>query len=178
MLQTLQDAPELEPWLRLILGCTVGVAALWLAVLVFVSWRRSLMNLTPVTAAPVNPNAQPRFLIRDREARALALERADAFAQELQIQKERAERTEQHDSSVTRFAGFASLFMATFSLAAMIAGAVWQVTWIGTVWERYSASERLVSVMKSHPLAFSVCVLVITYHVVSFFVERKWRAES
>lgn len=169
-----------QPWVQYAYGAAIGVAALWLATDVFVRWRRGATNLTPVAAARKNAGAQADFLSVDREARAEALERADAYEAELAEREARAaaEAAAREGRRVGRMAGYVSLFMAFFTLASMIATAVWQVTWIGTVWERYSTGERLKAVLSAHPFAFAVAITVIAYHVHQFVSARKWRVAA
>ena len=177
----IQSAYETATWLQLLLWSTLAVAALWLALLIFIAWRRSSTNLTPVTAPAVNRKAQPGFLTVDREAHRAALGRADAFEKKLSDQERREARAKIKRARAgqakgpLRIAGLASLFMSVFSLATLISGAVWQVTWIGTVWNTYSAWERIGEVIRTHPAAFAVCAIVILYHIGSFFAKRKWR---
>lgn len=180
LLSLLQTQPETATWLDTLLQGTIVLGSGWLAYTSFVSWRRSAANLTPVAAAPAN-GAQPGFLGVDHDGRKAAFERADQFEASLDAREKQAaeeSRRAKKRGGIGRVAGLASLFMSIFSLLTLIAGAVWQVTWIGTVWGRYTASERLVAVMKDHPFAFAVCVIVIAYHVISFFVERPWRSEG
>ena len=42
--------PEAWPLIDLLLNVTMIVAAVWLAITIFVLWRRQASNLTPVTA--------------------------------------------------------------------------------------------------------------------------------
>ncbi len=170
------------PWVRVAYGTTVGVAALWLAADTFARWRRRAANLTPVATATAT-SSQPGFLQPDHEAREAALERADAYEQHLREREaaERqaaAERAAESAVGVKRLTGAMTLFMSLFTLASMIAGTVWQVTWIGTVAERYTAIEKLEAVIRAHPLAFTVAVLVIGYHVFDFIAERRWRRNA
>lgn len=180
MLLMLQNLPETAPWLELVLGLTVAASLLWLALLLFVSWRRGVTNLTPVTAPSARREARPDFLEVDRPAREAALARGDAFAGELD-EKERQEVAESRTrraGKAKNVAGFMSLFMSVFSLVTLLTGAIWRVTFVGAVWERYSASERLLAVMKAHPFAFTVCTLVIGYHIFQFVADRKWRVQD
>ncbi len=179
----IQIAYETAPWLTLLLWSTLGIAIFWLTLLVFITWRRGVTNLTPVTSPSVRSGAQPGFLEVDRDAHKAALGRADAFDKQLtardkQESKARAKKIKARAGRTPlRVAGIASLFMSIFSLATLISGAVWQVTWIGTVWNTYTAGERIGEVIRTHPVAFVVCVAVIFYHIISFFVKRRWREE-
>lgn len=175
-----------ESWFDRFLLVAGAIAVLWLALEVFLIWRRQATNLTPVTRPKVSRRAQPDFLKVDHAARAAALGRADEFAAELDRRdaEEARAAAENHAqapsrvASASRIASLAALFMSVFSLAAMIAGAVWQVQWIGVVMDRYSTVERLLAVLRAHPVAFAVSAVVITWHVVQFVRARRWRAAA
>ena len=70
-----QIPPEAWPLITLLLNVTMAVAAVWLALTVFVWWRRSASNLTPVQSAGKNKAAQPDFLKVDHAAREAAIAR-------------------------------------------------------------------------------------------------------
>tara|TARA_R110002126_G_scaffold16625_3_gene66311 strand:- start:7360 stop:7923 length:564 start_codon:yes stop_codon:yes gene_type:complete len=181
----IQTLPETATWLELLLKTTIVIASAWLLYSIFVLWRRSATNLTPVTAPGVSGAALPDFLAVDKVARKEALERGDAYEAMLKKrEREASQRAEQIATQTTkssRFSGFASatsLIMSVFSLTTMITGAVWQVSWIGAVFDNYSTFERIAAVFKAHPFAFSMCAFVILYHIVQFFLGRQWRAEA
>jgi hypothetical protein len=45
---------------------------------------------------------------------------------------------------------------------------------MGRIWEQYSASERLLGVIKAHPIGVAVTIIVILYNLVTFVTNRKW----
>src|SRR5687768_3481576 len=91
--------PEAWPLVDRLIPITVAVAAIWLALSIFVYWRRRAANLTPVTAPRRNKDAQPDFLNVDHKARREAIERGEAFEREL----------EEREAEEARIAAMASL---------------------------------------------------------------------
>ncbi|WP_340693748.1 hypothetical protein [Hyphomonas sp.] len=178
--ETLRSIPaEAWPVIDILFNVTCVVTAVWLAWTVFVIWRRSASNLTTASSSSPNRKAQPDFLSVDRKARQEAIKRGESFEKEL----DKRERDEaQHarraarskETRISRIARLISLFMALFSLATMISGTVFQVTFMGRIWEQYSASERFIGVVTAHPIGVSVTAAVILYNLVTFVTNRKW----
>lgn len=175
-----QIPPEAWPLIDILFNLTMAATGIWLAITVFVWWRRSASNLTPVNAAEKNRKADPDFLKVDHKARAEAIERGEAFDKEIErrereaeLAKERAGRTPLSFSQ--RAARFLSFFMSLFTLATMIFGAIFQVTRMGQMMQQYSTLERITTVVQSHPISFTVATLVIVFQVYRFFVDRKWQ---
>lgn len=170
--------PDAWPLIDLMFNITCVVTALWLAWTVFIWWRRSASNLTSVPAASPNSKATPDFLSIDKEARKDAIKRGESFDKELKRRdREALERLKHGEKSklgmVGRIGRIVSLLMALFSIATMISGTMFQVSILGTYWERYSASERLMAVIESHPIGVAITVFVILYNLVSFVISRK-----
>ena len=178
--ETLRSIPaEAWPVIDLLFNITCAVTAVWLATTVFVLWRRSASNLTTSSSASPNRKATPDFLSVDEKARKEAIKRGEHFEHELDKQEREDERKARRiarskETRIGRIARFISLFMALFSLATMISGTVFQVTFMGRIWEQYSASERLVGVVKAHPIGVSITVIVVLYNLVTFVTNRKW----
>jgi len=178
--ETLRSIPaEAWPLIDLLFNITCVVTAIWLATTVFVLWRRNASNLTTSSAASPNRAATPDFLSVDEKARRQAIKRGEKFDNVLDKQdKEEAREAKQEarakETRVTRIARLVSLFMALFSLATMISGTVFQVSFMGQIWEKYSASERLMKVVTDYPIGVGVTVLVILYNLVTFVTNRKW----
>ncbi|MEM1149194.1 MAG: hypothetical protein AAGI03_01350 [Pseudomonadota bacterium] len=175
--------PDAWPWIDLVFNFTCVVAAIWLASTVFVIWRRSASNLTPVNSVGTRRSAQPDFLSVDEKSRREAISQGEAFDKELD-KRDRDEASTLRKaargrrSPVQRIAGLVSLFMAVFSLLSMIVSVIWQIGFMGRILEQYSAGERLVIVIQKHPIGVSVALLVIGYHVFRFFTDRKWEQEG
>jgi uncharacterized membrane protein YdbT with pleckstrin-like domain len=115
----------------------------------------------------------------DKKARKEAIKRGEQFEKELDQQDrddERAARrlARSQETRMGRIARLISLFMALFSLATVVSGTVFQVTFMGRIWEQYSASERLLGVIKAHPIGVAVTIIVILYNLVTFVTNRKW----
>ncbi|MEM6555409.1 MAG: hypothetical protein AAF642_06015 [Pseudomonadota bacterium] len=175
-----QIPPEAWPLIDLLFNITMVSVAIWLAITVFVWWRRSASNLTPVNVAGKNKNAQPDFLKVDQNARSEAIERGERFDKEIE-RRERAEaraaaRAHQPRGTVSeRLARFVSFFMSLFTLATMIFGAIFQVTRMGDMMREYSTTERILTVIQNHPISFTIAGLVIVFQIYRFFVDRNWQ---
>lgn len=178
--ETLRSIPaEAWPLIELLFNITCVFTAIWLATTVFVIWRRSASNLTTSSDATPNRKATPDFLSVDKEARKEAIKRGEAFDRKLDKQEkeeaaEELRKERSKETRISRLARLVSLFMALFSLATMISGTVFQVTFMGQIWEKYSASERLMKVVQDYPVGVAVTVLVIVYNLVSYITNRKW----
>ena len=175
-----QIPPEAWPLIDLLFNITMVSVAIWLAITIFVWWRRSASNLTPVNAAGKNKNAQPDFLKVDQSARSEAIERGESFDKEIE-RRERAEaraaaRAHQPRGTVSeRLARFVSFYMSLFTLATMIFGAIFQVTRMGDMMREYSTTERILTVIQNHPISFTIAGLVIVFQIYRFFVDRNWQ---
>lgn len=181
MSETLEQIPpEAWPLIDLLFNLTIATVGIWLALTVFVWWRRSASNLTPVNAADKNKKAQPDFLKVDKAARAEALERGEAFGKEVERREREEARAQSKGGRPTltvsqRAARFLSFFMSLFTLATMIFGAIFQVTRMGDMMREYSTFDRIVTVVQSHPISFSIAALVIIFQIYRFFVDRNWQ---
>jgi len=181
---TLRSIPaDAWPLIDLLFNITCVVTAIWLAATAFVLWRRNASNLTTSSAASPNRAATPDFLSVDAKARREAIQRGEKFDNKLDRQDrddEREAKVEERakETRLSRIARLISLFMALFSLATMISGTVFQVTFMGQIWEKYSATERLMKVLHDYPIGVGVTVLVILYNLVTFIINRKWEAQK
>ena len=169
------------PWLDALLWATLVVAILWLLLDGLAAWRRKATGLT--VASTASDGSTPAFLGMDHKERQAALDRADQFEAKL-TERETRQKAEVEGKAfrAERTTGFMrttqmlAVFMSFFSLATLIAGAIWQVSWLGVVWEKWSASGRMIETLKAHPFAVAVCLIVITFHVLTFVRERRWTA--
>ncbi len=177
-----QIPPEAWPIIDLMFNITMAATGIWLAVTVFVMWRRNASNLTPVNAADKNRKVDPDFLSVDEKGRAEALKRGDQFEKELTRRERDEARAVKSDSGPMTFgkrmAQMAALFMSLFTLATMILGSIWQVSRMGDMMSSYSTPERLMAVISNHPIAFTIATLVIVYHIYRFFTDRKWQPKA
>lgn len=174
--------PDAWPLIDRLFEITVAVAAIWLALSLFVYWRRRAANLTPVTAPGKNKAAQPDFLNVDHEARKAAIERGEAFERQLEAREAEEARSAERVALGTattgrRLAKIASLVMSLFTLGAVIVGSIGNVGRMGEYMQQLSAPERIIEVIRSHPIGTAVLVLVIAAAVYQYVHERKWRPE-
>jgi hypothetical protein len=178
--ETLRSIPaEAWPLIDLLFNITCAVTAVWLASTVFLLWRRHSSNLTTSSAVSPNRKATPDFLSVDRKARQQAIKRGEKFDRELDKQDREDERdalrkARAKETRLSRIARLVSLLMALFSLATVVSGTVFQVTYMGQLWEQYSASERLMGIVREYPIGVAVTVLVIAYNIFAFVNDRKW----
>ncbi len=178
-----QIPPQAWFWIDLLFNLTMAAAGIWLAMTVFVIWRRSASNLTPVNDVSKNERAQPDFLTVDEKARREAMARGEAFDRELD-KRDRNEaaqlrRKGRHKrNAAQRIAGLVSLMMAVFTLLSMVVSTIWQIGFMGRVLEQYAPGERLFLVVQKHPIGVTIAALVIAYHVFRFFSDRKWEQED
>jgi len=176
----LENVPaEAWPLIEILFNVTCVVTAVWLAWIVFVWWRRSASNLTSTSSVDVNHKAKPDFLSVDQKARNEAIKRGERFDKELERRdreeaREEKRETRRKETRLSRLGRLVSFGMALFSLATMISGTMFQVTIMGTYWERYSATERLMSVIQNYPIGVAITVAVILYNIVTFVTNRKW----
>nr|WP_321362482.1 hypothetical protein [uncultured Hyphomonas sp.] len=178
--ETLRSIPaDAWPLIDILFNVTCAITAIWLATTVFVLWRRHSSNLTTASSASPNKKATPDFLSVDEKARKEAIKRGEQFEKQLDKRDREDERAARRlarakETRMGRIARLISLFMALFSLATVVSGTVFQVTFMGRIWEQYSASERLLGVIKAHPIGVAVTVIVILYNLVTFVTNRKW----
>ena len=175
--------PEAWPWIDLIFNLTCAAAGLWLAVTVFVIWRRNASNLTPVSSVPTNKRAQPDFLKVNEKARREAIARGEDFDKELE-KRDRDEAAalrkaaRRRQSPLQRITSLISLFLAVSSLLSVIVSVIWQVGTFSRVVEQYSASDRLLAIIADHPIGVTVAALIIALHIFRFINDRKWQQEA
>lgn len=171
--------PEAWPLIDQLFRATLIAAIIWILLTGFVMWRRSASNLTPVQAAKTNKKSQPDFLKVDQSAREAAIKRGERFDEELERQEQLAARggAPSISSIGQRAAGIVTFLMSLFSLAAMIYGSIIQVSRMGKMISDYSTLDKILTVIKTHPIAFSVAVFVIIYQTHRFISQRKWQGE-
>jgi len=184
MEQTLQQIPpEAWPIIEILFNVTMAAAGIWLAITVFVIWRRHASNLTPVNAADRNKKAHPDFLKVDQKAREEAIRRGEAQEQALDkrdADAAKAEAAAQRKSSrepatfAQRIAGLVTFIMSVFTLLSIITSSVFTVSRMGDMVVGATAWERVVAIVSAHPIAFSVCALIILARIYTqFFASAK-----
>jgi hypothetical protein len=162
---------------------TIVFAALWLLSWMFIAMRRNASDLTPVLAADYDPKARPDFLKINDKKRKAALERGQDYSRQLDKTEAEQARREARKSKAPltlaqRIFRLVSLLMSIFSLATMIGGAIFQVTYITGLLKNVGAWERFVELVEKHPIGFTVASIVILYHVVTFFTDKKWEPKD
>ena len=173
-----QVPPEAWPLIDLMFQLTIIFTALWLIWTVFVNWRRSASNLTSIRGANKNKKAEPDFLSVNDLARKEAIKRGETFDKELaasEREEERARLRQQKKKQgvIGRIGQLLSLLMAVFTIATMISGTIFQVSIMGQYWERFSASERLMTIITEHPIGVAITLLVILYNITRFIFDFK-----
>lgn len=172
--------PEAWPIVDLLFNLTCAAAAVWLAITVFILWRRHASNLTPVHAAEKNKKADPDFLKVDKAARAEAIARGESFDKEL----ERREREDARAKAIAagtakaslgqRIIGWTSFILAIFSLVSGAASVIWTVQRIDGMTNQHGSWQALVDLFNARPLAFTIAATVIVLKIAHFaFVHRK-----
>lgn len=162
---------------------TIVFAVLWLLAWIFIALRRNASDLTPVLAAQRNADARPDFLKINSKKRREAIESGKEYDRDLAKQEAAEARAEAHKAKARltltqRILRIISLLMAVFSLATMIGGAIFQVTYITGLLKSLGAMDRIIELIQKHPIGFSVAALVILYHVVTFFTDKKWQPKD
>lgn len=184
MEQTLQQIPpEAWPIIEILFNVTMALAGIWLALTVFVIWRRHASNLTPVNAASKNNKAQPDFLKVDQNARAEAIKRGDLHQQALDRRDAEEARAEARANSVSRrepltfmqrLAGLVTFIMSLFTLLSIVTSSVFTVSNMGNMVGEYTAVDRITAIIMAHPIAFTICALIILARVYTqFFMTSK-----
>jgi len=171
--QTLQQIPpEAWPIIDLLFNVTMAAAGIWLAVTAFVIWRRHASNLTPVNAAERNRKAQPDFLKVDKKAREEAIERGDDFEKSLDrrdVAEAKAASRLKPAKTVQKVAGAAAFIMSIFTVLSVIASSVFTLHGVGRVASEFSTWERARGMIEDHPIAFTICLLIIFARIYTHF---------
>ncbi|KCZ99385.1 hypothetical protein HPO_05597 [Hyphomonas polymorpha PS728] len=188
MEQTLQETlqqipPEAWPIIEILFNVTMAAAGIWLALTVFVIWRRHASNLTPVNATSKNNKAQPDFLKVDQKARAEAIKRGDLHERALDRRDAEEARAEVKANSAPRrepltfaqrIAGLVTFVMSVFTLFSIVTTSIFTVSRMGDMVGEMSAVDRMVSIVMAHPIPVAVCVLIIFARVYTqFFMTAK-----
>lgn len=180
----MQDAldripPDAWPLIDRMFEITVIAAAIWLALSLFVWWRRKAANLTVVSSADKSKSAQPDFLNVDHKARREAIERGEAFERQLDAREAEEARTAALASlkpatTGRRIAQLVTLLMSLFTMATAVIGSIMDVSRMSEYMQRLSAPERIMAVIEANPIGTIVVVLVVAATIFKYFYERKW----
>lgn len=168
-----------ENWTNVdvLLKSTVIAGMAWLVLTVFIYWRRSVTNLTPVDVPSPNPDAQPDFLSIDHAKRKSALKRGDQFERTL-YNRERVAEGHTTARMVRTICGYLALALSVLSLVTVISGSIWPDSLAGRLLADVSRDGRLVEVIKAHPIALSVSLFAVCLSIWRVAVGRKPTAIS
>lgn len=180
--------PEAWPIIEILFNVTMAMAGIWLAITVFVVWRRHASNLTPVHAASRNRRAQPDFLKVDRKAREAAIRRGEAHeagldardaaeekaAAEAAAAAAKAAKAAEPATFAQRIAGIVAFLLSLFTLLSIIVSSIFTISRMGDYVGEYTAWERITGIVMAHPIAFTICVLIILARIYTqFFPSAK-----
>ena len=166
---------ELPSWVpqQLLIQATTIAAVVWLALTVFIVWRRSATNLTPVDLPSVNRKVQPDFLKRDVKGQQAALARADAADKEL-TERERQRQVALaakdqppavgavHSSRSWQIMGLIAVSLAIATLATVLIGAFMPDSTIG----RYITEKGGLEAFVEHPVGIGLSLVVLALKLI------------
>ena len=180
MNEPIQIPAEYLPIIDAIYTGTIVFTAIWLLLVLLIYMRRRASNLTPIQSARVNKKARPDFLKVDRRKQKQMVEDGASYDAELDQRDAAEERAEREaakapDTMMARFARLVALFMSIFTLVTMMGGVLFNINYLRSLLDTYSATDRLTAVISTYPIATTVAVLVIGYHIYSYVAGKKWR---
>ena len=154
---------------------SVALAAAWTVMSALVWLRRRATNLTPVSAARVNEQAQPDFLQVNQAERQAALDRGDAYDAQL---RERETAANQTDEAAQlgwwqQLVGAAALVTSIVSIVGLGVGCFWRVKTMEPVVREYLIEGKISEFIAEHPVALSVAFTVVAINVVLFVAKRR-----
>lgn len=159
----------------LLFAATTSIVFVWLVLSVFIYWRRSATNLTPVDVPSANPAAQPDFLSVNHSERKAALKRGDQYERHL-TQRERDPDGTAMISMLRSVCGYAAVMLSVASLLTVIGGSVWPDSAVGKVLTEFSSEGRLLEVIQAHPIAISISMLAVCFSVWRLVAGREIQA--
>ncbi len=171
--------PDAWPFLDRLFEITIIAAAIWLALAVFVYWRRRAANLTPVTAPGKSKSAQPDFLNVDHKARREAIDRGEAFERQLDVREAEEAKTAAAAAlkpamTGRRIAKIVTFLMSIFTMGTAVIGSIMDVSRMSSYMAELSAPERVLAVIRAHPVGTAVVLFVVGVTIYKYFHERKW----
>lgn len=153
----------------LLINGTAIVAGVWLALAIFVYWRRQQTNLTPVDVPSANPDAQPDFLGVDKKKQSAALKRGDEYARSLEKRGQGSRVSSQSSPFhwIKKTAGYAALVLACLLIVVVAVGCAFPESYLGQLLNDYSAENRLADIIQSNPISLLIAVLVVLYRAIT-----------
>ena len=161
----------------LMINASAALLLTWLAMALFVYWRRKTTNLTPVDVPSAKKNAQPDFLSVDKKARKAAMKRGDKYARELD-RRERLEGVDFQQSRMlraSRVCGFIALTLCVVTLGTIVAGSIWPDSFVGQLLSHYSTEGRVTEVLRAHPVPLVIAMLSVGWCVVRLAMTKRPR---
>jgi hypothetical protein len=182
MNEPIQIPAEYLPIIDAIYTSTIVFTAVWLLLVLLIHLRRRASNLTPIHAARVNRKARPDFLKVDHKKQRQMEKDGAAYDAELDRQDAADARAEaaarEPDTVMARIARLLAVIMSIFTLATMVGSVLFNINYLRGLLSTYSAGDRLVAVVTTYPIATTVAVLVISYHLYTYVAGKKWRAAA
>lgn len=159
--------------LDVLVWCLLVVTAIWLVATVYEQVLRRRHNLTRAETARRNKTLELDFLKKDAAAQNRALDAADAAARNL---GEPAEDPPVSDtvSGFRHLFSVATGFVALITLLGVVASTIIRLDNVGDLIRR-AGLVQLEGIIDQYPVGTSIAVLVIIYHVIAFFVFKKWK---
>lgn len=157
----------------LLINGTAIAAGVWLALAIFIYWRRQQTNLTPVDVPSANPAAQPDFLSVDKKKQMAALKRGDEYARSLEKANDpRAQK--RHDAFywVKKTVGYAALVLAFLLIVVVAIGCAFPESYLAQLLNDYSAENRLADIIQSNPISLLIALLVVLYRGITLMGVR------
>ncbi len=168
-----------ENWTNvdLLLKSTMIAGLAWLALTVFIYWRRSVTNLTPVDVPAPNRAAQPDFLSIDHSKAKSALRRGDQFEKTLNRQ-ERIAAGHTTAKTIRTICGYAAVVLSVLSLLTVLAGSIWPESIAGQLLADVSKEGRMLEVVQAHPIALSIALFAVCLSVWRLAAGQKQKIVS
>ena len=170
--------PDAWPVIDIMMRVLIALALVWLVIALIAWWRRRAYNLTIAATARRNRKNQPGFLTVDHKARAAAIARGEAHAEDLDERDEAEAALAAADKPLNlagRLAQAATFIMSIVTLLTGFSGAVFNVTRMGADIEQLSAGGKLQHLVTEYPLGCAVAVFVIGYNLWRYIADKKWK---
>lgn len=172
------SAVVLPDWIIYVMWAAVAFAALWLVSTIFIQMRRRATNLTSAQQAGVKRDATPDFMKVDHKARDAAMQRGEAYDQEL-IEREKAEAAAAAGKAVKkepvgilkRISGIAAFAFSLFTLLGTVLGTFRTLDQAGV---QLSKMDQVGAVVMQYPIPTIICVFVIGYTLFIWITQKKW----
>ncbi len=168
----------LPDWLIYVMWAAVAFAALWVVSVLFIQLRRRATNLTSAHQAGVKKDATPDFMKVDQKARDAAMQRGQAYEQELDT-REAAEAAAaagkgaktQPINLLKTISGIASFAFSLFTLLGAVLGTFRTMDAAGA---QLSKFDQVGVMAMKYPIPTVICLFVIGYTIFIWVSQKKW----